>query len=379
MSNRSVEIVLDKYLWIEQNLPRYVTTRLTKILLSEDSYILKNQVTVNAIIIDIIYAFAKNSNWHTSPLFHEGITQHLLDRYEIFAPNTLEAAGELLGSSSSSRLLDPDRHFLISYLTAWHHFPFALDSERYSGVGPYLYQSIRDRSTEFVHPSLLDTLSWFSERMKSDQMWQADEWRLSIDLYPEEHKPPEFGSLFNQVLLLTNAYPSSGAPNFTQELENLAFKLQKVGVIFQLNDEGKRFELSRVGQQLTARYASSIFKLEIEARFLGWSEPWQSSVMIQKGEVRSNVLKFLLRTQQLPLQSVLPEFIRALEEEFERDFIKNYVMNLLEGDLTIWFKAAILACSKHLIEDHELPKFAANLIDSTSFEVQRAAADILFG
>ena len=60
-------------------------------------------------------------------------------------------------------------------------------------------------------------------------------------------------------------------------------------------------------------------------------------------------------------------------------FIKNFVMNLLEGDLTIWFKAAILACSKHLIEDHELPKFAANLIDSTSFEVQRAAADILFG
>jgi hypothetical protein len=379
MLELSVDLVLAKYLWIEQNLPKYVTTRLSKTLLGENSVQLQSQVSINAIVIDVIYAFVKNSNWHSSSLFHEALTQHLLDRYEVFVPNTIDAARDLLGNSTSMRLDDPNKQFLVSYLTAWHHFPFSLDSEKYCGLGSAFYNSIRERSSDYVDPTLLELLTWFSERIKLDQMWQADEWRLAIDLYPEEHDQPVFGKIFEHILALTETRKSSSHTGQTQYLALESTKLQKLGVIFQADESGKKFGLSKVGQQLTARYAAMVFKDNIETNFLDWCEPWQKASLVQKGELRGRILQSLLQNHTLPKLSAIQEYIRALEEEFKNEFVKEYVVNLLDGDLGIWVKTAILASSKHLLDEQDLPKYAASLIDSPSTDVQRAAADILFG
>ena len=379
MLELSVDLVLAKYLWIEQNLPKYVTTRLSKTLLSENYLKPQSQVSNNAIVIDVIYAFVKNSNWHSSSLFQEALSQHLLDRYDAFVPNTIDAASDLLGSSSSLRLDDPNKHFLISYLTAWHHFPFSFDSEKYCGVGSAFYQSIRERSNDYVNPTLLELLAWFSERMKLDQMWQADEWRLAIDLFPEEPEHPVFGKIFEHIFSLTEIQNSSNLIGPTQNLALESTKLQKLGVIFQADESGKKFGLSKVGQQLTARYAAKVFKDDIETKFLDWCEAWQKAALIRKGELRDRILQSLLQTRKLPKLSAIQEYIRALEEEFKNEFVRDYVVNLLDDDLTIWVKTAILASSKHLIDEQDLPKYAASLIDSPSTEVQRSAADILFG
>jgi hypothetical protein len=254
-----------------------------------------------------------------------------------------------------------------------------LDSEKYCGLGSTFYNSIRERSSDYVDPTLLELLSWFSERIKLDQMWQADEWRLAIDLYPEEHDQPIFGKIFEHIFALTETRRSSILTGQNQDLALESTKLQKLGVIFQADESGKKFGLSKVGQQLTARYAAMVFKDNIETIFLDWCEPWQKASLVQKGDLRGRILQSLLQNHRLPKLSAIQEYIRALEEEFKNEFVKGYVVRLLDGDLDVWLKTAILASSKHLLDEQDLPKYAASLIDSTSTDVQRAAADILFG
>ena len=368
--------------WIERTLPNYIPLRIAQAV-AEDVDHSNTQLTINSVVIDIIYAFAKNSRWHTSPIFLEALSLHIEGRYRVSCGKALEVAADLLGNSSLSSE-DADRFFSIAYLSVWHNFPFPESSERFCGLSPDWYESLKERAHLPSYFAAASLMEWFIELQNTNSMWQADELRMMADanLNPEHHGGN--GEFFSDLFVALNSQGSS-------DLDSEAIKkLEKAGLIFRLEEDKQLFSLSIDGQKLTARYqvfqssfhfhSTALFSAPSHAlsEFQGWCEPWQRCFLQTSGPSRRPLVQAMIDTRQLPKISVTSEFMDCLVAEFGKEFTRNFLIEGLSSHSSNWVRAAMLASGKHLLDDETVNATAISLFDVPSDEIQRMAADVLF-
>lgn len=363
--------LVHKSQWIDRSLPKYIPSRVAHAVSSKlgDSSL---QLTINSVVIDVIFAFAKNARWHSSPLFLEALSEHLLVRYGVRCPEAFDVAGELLGNSSLSSS-EADRMFSVNYLASWHSFSFPESSERLCGIGPEWYETLKEcagLSDYFVPASIME---WFVELQNSKNLWQADEQKMILDsnLNIDLMRAP--GAFFSNLFLTLGCGDQSGLD------ADAIQRLERAGFIYRLEEENHLFSLSVDGQKLTARFMvfrSSTTNISV---FLGWCEPWQRCFLETASSARRQLLEAMINLKQLPKVSVIGEFVTSLVEEWGRDFAAGFVNDCLSSHSSMWTRAAMLASSRNLLDQETIQKTALSLFEVPSDEIQRLAADVLFG
>lgn len=361
----SLQLTIEKFQWVERNLPRYIPERLYRTLALEAECGDKIQEIVkSAIITDIIYAVVKNANWHTSDLFQAAIKMHLNQRYGVCPLRTLREACELLGNSTSDHYDDAEERFLIVYLLAWQDSAFC--AERLSGLSFCFGDHLK---AEGDNPRAMKIAYWMKDLKERQRLWEADELRVSIDLNPDaELSTGELGlfSRLFEILSRTKSHPE------------IAEKLVKVGILFCLDPDKPEYGLTKEGEWITTRYViENCLETALDA-FLNWCEIWQKAFFKSTHPGLNSILQTLSVQGEYPRIGAIPEYMLALEQVLGAETARRVLIFGLSGQESAWVKAALLAAGKHLLTENELPELAGNLLNSNSDTIQRVTADILF-
>ena len=378
MFNFELGNLVFKSQWIERSLPNYIPLRIAQAV-TENVNHSSTQLTINSVVIDVIYAFAKNSRWHTSPLFLEALSLQIERRYGVVCDTALDIASDLLGNSSLESE-DADRLFSKAYLSVWHNFPFRESSEGFCGLSHDWYESLKDKAhlPGYFAPSSL--MEWFVDLQNSNSMWKADELRMMVDANLDLDHQEVNGQFFSNLFLTINSESESGLDS------DAIKKLERAGLIYRLREEKQLFSLSIDGQKLTARYQvfQSFFDSQSASfypalsEFQGWCEPWQRCFLQSSGPCRRPLVQAMIATNQLPKISVIAEFVGCLLDEFGIEFTRNFLTDGLSSHASNWVRAVMLASGKHLLDDETIKATAISLFDVPSDEIQRMAADVLF-
>jgi len=363
----SLHLTLEKFQWIERNLPKYIPDRLLAALNAELEYSEHvSDLTKGAIITDIIYAIIKNANWHTSSEFNRALCNQINARFQVEPAQTILLARELLGNSLADEQHDAEQRFLVVYLLAWHEQNEF--SERLSGLSGHYRHSLLDRPHE-SNPRAYQILHWLNELKKDKSLWIADEIRVLFDLDPSKVHHPSQENLFEKIMqILTRR---AGYPI-------LAASLSRIGILYCLDPEELEYALTREGEWMMARYACRTEnKVEVD-QFLDWNETWQNAYFNSQHPEISSLMEALIEQKSLPKTGSIAGYITALQRMYKPDEVRHHFLLALECDGGGWKRAALLASGKHLLSPDEIPDYATSLLNSGSDSLQRITADILF-